>query len=70
MTEWQDISTAPKDGTRILVVGGMWDKPDIAAADGEWWAMRRREGWHGCPTHWMPLPPPPTKADSDGDDGA
>lgn len=70
--EWQNIETAPKDGTRILVIGGLWDKVEIALADGEWWSMRRKQGASGPPTHWMPLPPPPyaTFADSDGDDGA
>ena len=26
MTDWQDISTAPKDGTVVLVRGGVWMK--------------------------------------------
>lgn len=81
---WQDISTAPKDGTIILACGmtqPIWQPPrgeprkpepfmeTIHWAGGFWQA-----GWVGtipAPTHWMPLPPPPTtKADSDGDDGA
>ncbi|MFA4899915.1 MAG: hypothetical protein WC563_10350 [Brevundimonas sp.] len=60
---WQDISTAPKDGTKVLgwaegdytVVewssGGYWTLSECGAyaSDGEWW-----------PTHWMPLPAAPT----------
>lgn len=60
---WQDISTAPKDGTKVLgwadgdftVVewspGDYWTLSECGAyaSDGEWW-----------PTHWMPLPAAPT----------
>ncbi len=63
---WQDISTAPKNGTEILVVK-MGFIPAVA-----WWDVHQ-EGWHHCQecqysdesrtswdlTHWMPLPSPP-----------
>lgn len=72
--EWQPIETAPKDGTRILVVSGEkgfytapgdigvahWEKQAFPNGVHEWVAV-----W--CcdqvttfkPTHWMPLPEPP-----------
>jgi len=58
-SEWQPISTAPKDGTEFL---GCWDNDDIhvvyirdgecgrAMDDGRAWAM---------PLFWQPLPQPP-----------
>ncbi|ASK88444.1 DUF551 domain-containing protein [Sphingorhabdus sp. SMR4y] len=76
-TPWQDIATAPKDGTKILVwtttrnseeltsycndicEGVHVDEVQTATWDGEW-------DCHliGEPTHWMPLPPPANKEDS------
>ena len=66
---WEDISTAPKDGTNIdlwcrdVKTGESYRFPD------SYWCWDRQQ-WHGCdeyiwpeadvPTHWMPLPPPPS----------
>lgn len=60
--EWQPIETAPRDGTRILLFREGWH---VNCAVGYW-----RIDWHEfapvggeCfpqPTHWMPLPPPPS----------
>jgi hypothetical protein len=59
MTEWQPIETAPKDGTLIIVPGGLayW-------RNDEGWHTVTGEDWPGKPirwevTHWMPLPEPP-----------
>ena len=60
--EWQDISTAPKDGTDILLGFAGDDRPAVIAG---WFG---ESGWEkydclnlvkGRPTHWMPLPPAP-----------
>lgn len=78
---WQDISTAPKDGTRIDVWLGDGDAEDIEfyCAKGS----RRSTDWHWKsgrfrpamglqipvvtvrPTHWMPLPSPPLSLSED-----
>lgn len=67
--EWQPIETAPKDGSAILIggIGGVdrarwgWEAPWI---DG-WWTDGHRsdaEGPDFTPTHWQPLPAPPSTA--------
>lgn len=62
--KWQDISTAPKDGSEIMV----WKKGWLYPHNGYWDANVGEEGsWENpftndCmdqPTHWMPLPDPP-----------
>ena len=73
---WQPIETAPRDGTVILlaqgspwfsVAAGRWwpENPD----EGErypWWVADDCNddlvnGWQkDCPTHWRPLPAPPS----------
>lgn len=77
MSEWQPIETAPKDGTRIIMTNGAW--VDFGwfshsvwlgprAAKGAWVGDDPRDGRGALdgihePTHWMPLPAPPsTKA--------
>ena len=64
---WKPIETAPKDGTLVLV----WDSTDYAytayySRSRRTWVNEQRSDlpeygpkyWH--PTHWMPIPPPPT----------
>lgn len=71
MTDWQPISTAPRDGTEV----DLWvirDGHGERFASASWDVMLGRwfNGYlhplhrDADPTHWMPLPPPP-KDDSD-----
>jgi hypothetical protein len=72
MSDWQPIEIAPRDGRELLVYWPYWqiNRACTAYFDG------RFGGWNGpeClsvthevvfperqPTHWMPLPNPPTK---------
>jgi len=73
MSEWQDISTAPKDGTRILGYDGFdivimeWWAPDLDDFEDDdppptpSWCSYSSEGdeFIERPTHWMSLPEPP-----------
>lgn len=69
MTEWQSISTAPRDGTAILVYE-KWEnrfkanKSDYYIQIAYWWDYEWRidalvPPTGKYPTHWMPLPQPP-----------
>lgn len=59
--QWRDISTAPKDGTLVLLadasggdlvlVGRSWGDDFCCAKDGD--------AFYPQPTHWQPCPPPP-----------
>lgn len=59
---WQDISTAPKNGTEVLVML----KPKVIRLGWYFKPSSRTEGWcdeNGkriIPSHWMPLPAAPT----------
>lgn len=75
MSEWQDIKTAPRDGTEVLLCSWvLYDAPGGPIAEmtvGSW--DLEEIGGAGCwvsgidfdmplddkPTHWMPLPPAP-----------
>ena len=70
MGEWQDISSAPRDGTRTLLAYSSGDKPtdwDLAACryGGAGWCFSLYgevgSPIHFKPTHWMPLPEPPSQ---------
>jgi hypothetical protein len=64
---WQDIETAPKDGTDVLL--GWFELPGMKIRRVGFW-HDRENAWvedHGVlhnqdspPTHWMPLPAPPS----------
>lgn len=74
MSKWRPIETAPKDGTSILIFGKwdgeisdwrkVWPQSGVAAwQDNEWSAVLTDiyGVWCALPTHWMPLPKPPTQ---------
>ena len=73
--EWRPIETAPKDGTKVLVYDESYGLPQKAWF-GKDHFDEEHEGWlfgdgddYSCglyftpinPTHWMPLPKPPTR---------
>lgn len=69
MSEWRDISEAPRDGTEILVCGPLktgrtylevqkWFRSEHHKDGGFWpvvWMQNCEE-----PTHWQLLPEPPS----------
>ncbi len=58
---WKPIETAPKDGTRVLVWHQNWFAASTAQWYGDWWGLVYEVGPFAYqPTHWMPLPAPPT----------
>ena len=73
---WYPISTAPKDGTEILlwfpkfkcVINGFWDTFEENQKLYETWYVPHDfiipNDPDEYPTHWMPLPAPP-----EGDEG-
>jgi hypothetical protein len=72
--DWQPIETAPRDGTRVDLWGInrlRYDRRGERIVNVAWgfvtdWMGTKREDWqHGRgedfePTHWMPLPRPPS----------
>ena len=61
---WRSMETAPRDGTEVLAnTAGLgravvyWDDEEHKWGTGLGYLDR------GAPTHWMPLPPPPTSAE-------
>ena len=69
MAEWRTIKTAPRDGTAILAFWGNDTRCDYRSfgvtlfEEFEWRNPDNTDDTYGEPTHWMPLPPPPTGAD-------
>jgi len=64
---WQPITTAPKDGTAIMLWNGLmapaeWQVPGVISEDGFWlhWLVGQMDFVEIMnPTQWMPLPAPP-----------
>lgn len=76
---WRPIETAPRDGTRVLVWrpresddhvahAGVdhWRDDNAGGGSGSWYRSRRYQQ----PTHWMPLPAPPSLPTPGGSDEA
>lgn len=76
--EWQDISSAPMNGTHILAHGKGWHAPQAVYFERNVWNWGNPEGppfWcfvepilqdvdpEAEPTHWMPLPDLPSHPD-------
>ena len=67
--QWQPIETAPKDGTVLLTFPHYrvthWSVDECMSFSHAGWAGRWDEYTETfaviIPTHWMPLPPAPTK---------
>jgi hypothetical protein len=64
--KWQPISTAPRDGTSILIYDadeGTTGSVRVA----RWRDDTIPTGWSGSersPSHWLPLPLPPNKSNA------
>lgn len=71
---WRPIETAPKDGTEIIVSGGIWGSDSVSCEfeakfkksacvswdDGSFnrWCEVDDKTTYYRPTHWMPMPEP------------
>lgn len=66
---WLPIETAPKDGTQVLCAFFSWGEPDkgysmeVVSWMGDCWASEAYPIYP--PTHWRPLPSPPSIRSSD-----
>lgn len=62
---WRPLTTAPKDGTTVLLALNDYK---IASVDFGWFTdhWRNYEGDWLAPTHWMPLPDPPSALQQEG----
>ena len=60
MTEWQPIETVPMDETEVIV----YYSGEVSIGwftDGEWCYQDSYFSLLQEPTHWMPLPKPPSQ---------
>jgi hypothetical protein len=64
--EWQPISTAPKDGTKVLIAWHLrfganpgWHQGVSFFANGKWKRYFNGPWPAGTPSHWRHLGPPP-----------
>jgi hypothetical protein len=63
VSDWQPISTAPKDGTIILIFERRVGTAGLVRVS-RWRDDTIPSGWTGAenpPSHWLPLPLPPKR---------
>lgn len=64
---WRTMDSAPRDGSPIVSIGFRTEPrivkyvAPLSSRSPGWWATAPGR-WDFRPTHWMPLPPPPTAA--------
>lgn len=61
---WQDISTAPRDMTFVVIHFDDGDSYVGRTSDGDYWTDTDGLDFaygYAKPTHWMPLPPAPSE---------
>lgn len=63
---WQPIETAPKDGTVFLACWVTDGGPYFGAVQWQYDGWVENSEPVGLPTHWMPLPAPPTPTEGEG----
>lgn len=57
-SEWQPIETAPKDGREVLL--GFQGQFTWISFVGNAYGKETTKSGYAAPTHWVPLPAPPT----------
>jgi hypothetical protein len=79
MSEWQPISSAPKNGARILLWASNWWHASVGVWYDDKYSRKPRPCWSSesghlrgrnwersaPPTHWQPLPPAPPAVTGD-----
>lgn len=65
---WRPIESAPRDGTDIIVYRPNFSGDYIPQVGVDYWGVKSPQCWrksnsHTQPTHWQPLPLPPTKGE-------
>ena len=61
MDGWQPIETAPKDGTRIVLIDGLKGVKAVGSWTQYGFGEKKKFGWYPFenPRFWLPLPPAP-----------
>ncbi len=64
---WKDISSAPRDGTWVLLWAPHWPAPHTGWTFGtDPWQDCPKDSYAKPPSHWQPLPSPPLIVEGDG----
>ena len=65
MNEWQPIETCPQDTPVLVVANNVVQHAVVSIVDGYWGSVMEGDIWDDFhPTHWMPLPYPPSDSNA------